>query len=311
MASIGSIDALLKKYRDVIHLGTEDRPKTWISVGPLSLNLAIGDARGIRAGRILQIVGKYSSGKSTLALDIIRQHQASDPESVVAYVDFERAFDPDYAQKIGIDLDRIHIVTADSTEQGFDIVEGFVKTGEVRLVIIDSIAAARSGTEDDKTNSDNAKMATSAGAITRFCNRVVPLLDNYDVLLVVLNQLRSNFNTLSPEKEIPFGSKALQYAASVTIQTTAVSTNDQETEIQATVKKNKVGAPRKVVKFFIRYGMGIDHDRDILDTAVNMDIVEKNKGWYKYEGENANGVDRAREAFPIADIRNKILGNGC
>jgi recombination protein RecA len=303
----GNIDALLKKYRDAIRLANEDRPKTWISLGPLSLNIAVGNSRGVKAGRIIQIVGKYSSGKSTLALDIIRQHQFDYPEAVVVYVDFERAFDKYYAQNVGVDLDRLHIVTADSTEEGFNIVEAFVKTGDIRLIIIDSIAAAKSSTENDKDYDDSMKMASSAGAITRFCNRIVPLLDNYDTLLVVLNQLRANFNTLSPEKEIPFGSKSLQYATSVTIQTTNIQNTQDETEIQAVIKKNKVGAPRHVTKFFIKYGQGIDHAQDVLTLALERGIINKSGAWFAYGDRKAQGMNKATQEFPIEEIKQKIL----
>ncbi len=303
---MSGVAKILERYKDVIRVASEDRPRSWISLGPLSLNLAVGNPKGVKAGRIVQIVGKFSSGKSTLALDIIAQYQRQ-YEAPAIYVDFERSFDSDYAGKMGVDVDRLHIVTADSTEDGFNIIEALVKTGEIRLVVVDSIAAAKSSTENDKDYDDNMKMASSAGAITRFCNRIVPLLDNYDTLLVVLNQLRANFSTLSPEKEIPFGSKSLQHAVSITIQTVALHTTDQETEVQATIKKNKVGAPRRVAKYFIRYGHGIDHARDIIDLGVEQGIVEKNKGWMTYEGRKANGIANARAEFPIDEIKERIL----
>lgn len=306
MATLNGIEKLLQKYKDAVHLASEESPKSWISLGPLSLNIAVGDVRGVRAGRIVQIVGKFSSGKSTLALDIISQYQKH-YEAPALYVDFERSFDKYYAISSGVDVERLHRVTADSTEQGFNIIEEFVKSGSIRLIVIDSIAAAKASSENDKDYDDSMKMASSAGAITRFCNRIVPLLDNYDTLLVVLNQLRSNFNTLSPEKEIPFGSKALQHAVSVTIQTTALHTTAEETEVQAVIKKNKVGAPRNVAKYFIHYGQGIDHAQDVINLAVERDIVFKTGSWFNYNGVKAQGMSNACEAFPIGEIRSLVL----
>ncbi len=306
MSSTNGIDKLLQKYKNAVRLGSDERERSWISLGPLSLNLAVGNPKGIRAGRIVQIVGKFSSGKSTLALDIIAQYQRQYNTPAI-YVDFERSFDRDYARSAGVDTDNIHIVAADSTEEGFNIIEEFIKTGDVRLIVIDSIAAAKSSTENDKDYDDSMKMASSAGAITRFCNRIVPLLDNYDTLLVVLNQLRSNFNTLSPEKEIPFGSKALQHATSVTIQTTALHTTDTETEVQAIIKKNKVGAPRHVTKYFIRYGKGIDHAQDIITLAIDAGIVNKSGAWFSYNNTKAQGMARACEEFPIEELKGLVL----
>lgn len=303
---MSGVEKILQRYKDVIRVASEDRPRSYISLGPLSLNLAVGNPKGVKAGRIVQIVGKFSSGKSTLALDIIAQYQRQ-YEAPAIYVDFERSFDADYASSAGVDVDRLHIVTADSTEDGFNIIEALVKTGEIRLIVVDSIAAAKSSSEDGKEYDDNARMASSAGAITRFCNRIVPLLDNYDTLLVVLNQLRANFSTLSPEKEIPFGSKSLQHAVSITIQTVALHTTDQETEVQATIKKNKVGAPRRVAKYFIRYGHGIDHAQDIVNLGIERGIVQKAGAWFSYEGKKAQGMTRACDEFPVDEIKERIL----
>lgn len=297
---------LLKKYKDAIALGSEVRPKTRISLGPMSLNIAVGDIRGIEAGRIVQIVGKYSSGKSTLALDIIGQHQKSTGYPVV-YVDFERSFDRDYARVIGVDTDRLYIIRANSTEEGMTQVENIIKTGEVKLVVIDSIAAAKSSTEDDKDYSDNAKMASSAGLITRFCNRVVPLLDNHDVLLLVLNQLRANFNTMSPEKEIPFGGKSLHYHTSVMVQLTNIKNTEDETDIRAVVKKNKVGAPRHITEFTIKYGTGIDHARDILNLAIERGIVIKSGAWLSHGTKKTQGIEKACAEFPMQEILLAII----
>lgn len=302
-----NLEALLKKYKGAVQLASEERPKTRISLGPLSLNLAVGHPLGVQAGRIVQIAGRYSSGKSTLALDIVAQYQKS-LNIPAAYVDFERAFDKDYAHNIGVDLSNLHMVRTDSVEEGLNIVESLIKTNEVKLIVIDSIAAAKPASENEKDYDDAQKMANSAAVITRFCYRVIPLLDNHDVLLLVLNQLRSNFNTMSPEKEIPFGAKALGYNTSVLIQTVAVSNGEDESEIQATIKKNRTGPPRRAIRFNINYGIGIDHDKDIIDLAVEHGLVEKSgSSWWKYNGVSLQGMDKAKTQFPIDELRAKII----
>ena len=300
------LDLLLKKYQDAVQPASVERPKTRISLGPLSLNIATGHPAGVKAGRIIQIAGKYSSGKSTLALDIIAQHQKATGNAVV-YVDFERALDEDYAERIGVQLDLLHVVRADTVEQGLSIIEALIKSGDIRLVVIDSIAAAKPASENDKDYDDAQKMASSAGAITRFCYRVVPLLDNHDTLLVVLNQLRMNFNTMSPEKEVPFGAKALGYNTAILIKTQAIKNTEDFTHIQVSIGKNKVAPPRQVCSFVIKYGEGIDHAQDIITLALERDIVVKAGSWLSYGGKKVQGLEKACVEFPIDEIRQKIL----
>lgn len=297
---------LLKKYEDAVALGSTERTKTCFSLGPLSLNLAVGDVDGIKSGRVVQIVGKYSSGKSTLALDIIAQHQRQSGLPVI-YVDFERAYDPVYAKAIGVNTDLLHIVRADSTEDGLTIAENFIKTGEIKLVVIDSIAAAKPSSENDKDYNDPARMGGNSGIISRFVNRIVPLIDNNDVLLVLLNQLRANFNTLSHEKEVPYGAKSLHYATSVMIQTTNIKNTEDETEIQAVIKKNRVGAPRHVTRFFIKYGQGIDHAQDVIQLAIDRGLVSKSGSWFAYRDTKVQGMEKAVAEFPVDEIRTSIV----
>jgi len=303
---VSSLTDLLKKYQDVISLGSIDRPKTMFSLGPLSLNLAVGNPNGVQSGRIIQIAGKYSSGKTTLAQDIVAQHQKA-TGLPVAYIDFERAFDKDYAQKIGVNTDKLHIVRADTTEQGLDICEALIKSGDIRLVVIDSVAAAKPSSEDDKSYEDSPKVGGNSIIISRFCNRIVPLIDNNDVLIVLLNQLRANMNTMSPEREIPYGAKSLHFATSVLIRTTNIKTTAEVTDIQAVVHKNKVGAPRHVAQFSIRFDRGIDHAQDIVQLAIERDLVHKSGSWLTYGSKKVQGIERAGAEFPVDEIRARII----
>jgi len=297
---------LLKKYKEFISLGNKERQKTFFSLGPLSVNLSVGDSRGIPSGRLVQVVGKQSSGKSTLALDIMAQHQRTSGLEVV-YIDFERSYDMDYAAAIGIDLGRLYVVRPDTTEQGLNIAEEAIKSGEIKLVVIDSIAAAMPSSELPKDYDDSPKMASNAGLITRFANRIIPLLDNNDALLIVLNQLRKNFSTLSPETEIPFGGMSLQYATAVTLHVTKTSTKDTFQTTQVVVKKNKVSAPQGRCEFTIQYGVGIRHDLDLLTLAIGVGLVVKNGAWLSYNDIKVQGLDKAAVEFPLQEIRDRLL----
>lgn len=303
---MGQLDELLKKYKDTVTVGSTVKDRTWFSCGTLSLNLSIGDARGVQSGNIVQIVGKYSSGKSTLALDIAAQHQHATGLPVI-YVDFERAYDKQYAETVGVNSDLLYIVRADSTEDGLSFVEQAVKTSETKLVIIDSIASAKPSSEDTKDYNDAQRMGGNSGILSRFVNRIVPLIDNKDVLLVLLNQLRANFNTMSHEREVPYGAKSLHYATSVMIQLSNVETKETFTRIDAIIRKNRVGSPKHKSSFTIEYGAGIDHDLDIIELAILKDIVKKSGSWISYEGHKIQGLDKASKEFPIDEIKSRIL----
>lgn len=303
-----SIEKLIKKYQDYIQTGDVERPKSWFSLGPLSVNLAVGDPRGVQSGRIVQIVGKQSSGKSTLALEIARQYQ-EDTKLPVLYVDFERAYDRNYARSIGVNIADLLMVRPDTTEIGMNIIEDAIKESGIKLVIIDSIAAAMPSTELQKDYDDAQKMAGNATIITRFCNRIVPVLDNYDTLLVVLNQNRKNFSTLSKEDEVPFGGTALQYATSVTLQVTRIETKENYQTTQVIIKKNRTNAPQGRAAFRIDYGKGINAKLDIFELALARGWIEKSGAWYTYKEFKGQGKENASESFPIDELRQRLLEN--
>ncbi len=302
----GQLEALLKKYKDTVTLGTTEKERTWFSSGPLSLNLAIGDARGVQSGNIMQLVGKYSSGKSTLALDIAAQHQRATGLPVM-YVDFERAYDKKYAEIIGIDSSLLYKIQADTTEDGLSIVEEAIGTDETKLVIIDSIASAMPSSELKKDYNDAQRMGGNSGILSRFMNRIIPLIDNHDVLLILLNQLRANFSTMAHEKEIPYGAKSIHYATSIMVQLRNKETTEQCTEIEAIVKKNRVGSPKHKAEFVITYAMGINHALDIINLGIFYKIIDKSGSWISYNGNKVQGLDRASVEFPIDEIRQRIL----
>lgn len=301
--------SVLDKYSSFITRASDMQKHPYLSLGPLSVNIAGGNYRGIEMGRIIQLVGRPSSGKSTLSLDIIRQYQHDYPDHDVLYVDFERSLDPEYAASCGVDIDRVLRVHADTTEQGFDIIEAVVQEEDHRLIVVDSVAAARPSSEDNKGYSDNPKMASSAGILSRFCNRINPILDNTGSAVIMINQLRRNFNTLSPETEIPFGGMALSFYTAMTIHLTRTKTEDVKQTVQAVIYKNKKGAPKHRAEFKIVYGTGVDHVEDVLEVARSMGIVSKSEkgGWYTYGELKAQGSEKAAGVLPIDEIRERII----
>lgn len=301
-----AVDSLLKKYNKTLTLASQVKPKSLYSLGTLSLNMAVGNVEGVPGGKIIMLLGKQSSGKSTLAMEGIAAYQRSHPEEQALYIDFERSIDPLYARNMGIDLDRLIVVREDTTEDGLDRCEEFIHAG-IKYVVIDSVAAANPKSELDKGYGDSPKMASNAGLMTRFCNRIVPLIDNKDAILVLINQYRKNFSQMSRETEIPWGSLALQYTTSVIISLARIATEGKEQTVQAIIKKNKVGSPQTRTDFVIQYGSGIDHALDILTIALNSGIIQRSGAWYEFNGHKAQGMEKAKSTFPIDELQSLVI----
>lgn len=295
----------LDKYKSFIKSASAVSAMKFFPFSLLSLNLAIGDVRGIRGGRLIQLIGNPSSGKSTLALDLIANAQKAGVKC--AYVDFERTFDPEYSKVLGVDLDNLQMVKPDFAEQGLEITELLIKEGGVQLVVIDSIPAAVPSTESEKGYGDSEKMAVAAGYITRFCRRVVPIVDNYNALIVVLNQYRANISTLARSESKPYGPRALGYASSLIIELSRIKNEDLKTIVQAKATKNKMAPERKLSEFTLVYGQGPDYKLDVITLAEQYGIVTKRGAWYVYGTDKVQGVDSAKNQFPIKEIYEKLL----
>lgn len=295
----------LDKYKAFIKSAAAVPSAMFFPFSLLSLNLAVGDIRGIKGGRIVQLIGNPSSGKSTLALDLIANAQKAGIKC--AYVDFERTFDPVYSKTLGVDLDNLQMVKPDFAEQGLEITELLIKEANVQLVIIDSIPAAVPSTESEKGYSDAEKMAVAAGYITRFCRRIIPIIDNYNAMIVILNQYRANISTLARSESKPYGPRALGYASSVIIELARIKNEDIKTTVQAKVTKNKLAPERKVSEFTLVYGEGPDTTLDMLTLAEQHGIITKRGAWYVYEDIKAQGVENAKVQFPLDTIRAKLL----
>lgn len=295
----------LDRYKAFIKNASQVNEGIFIPFSLLSLNIVLGDIRGIRSGKIVQLIGNPSSGKSTLALDLIASAQRAGIKC--AYVDFERTFDPDYSNALGVDLEKLQMVKPDFAEQGLEITELLIKEANVQLVVIDSIPAAVPSVESEKGYSDAEKMAVAAGYITRFCRRVIPIIDNYNALIVILNQYRANISTLARSESKPYGPRALGYSSSLIIELTRVKNEDTRTFVQARATKNKLAPERKVTEFTLVYGQGPDTSGDLLTLAEQAGIVTKRGAWYMYNESKAQGIENAKNTFPINEIREQLL----
>jgi len=295
----------LEKYKAFIKAASSVSEFTYIPFSLMSLNQVVGDSRGVKSGRIIQLIGNPSSGKSTLALDLIANAQKLGLKC--AYVDFERTFDAGYSKVLGVDLDNLQMVKPDFAEQGLEITELLIKDGGVQLVVIDSIPAAVPSVESEKGYNDNEKMAVAAGYITRFCRRVIPILDNNSALIVILNQYRANISTLARSESKPYGPRALGYASSLILDLARIKNEDTRTLIQARASKNKLAPERGITEFTLVYGRGPDVAGDILTLAEQRGIVQKRGAWYMYATYKAQGIENAKLQFPLEEIRVKLV----
>lgn len=299
------IGDILKQYKGMVNV---ERQETYIPFSSPTLNTLVG-GKGVRSGRLIQLIGDKSSGKTTLALDLVRNAQKivndkGEPRGVV-YVDFERTYDPAYAAICGVDTDNLFVVTPPSTELGFEIVEEVAKAGAA-LIVIDSVPAAVPSIELEKEYTEEQKMAIGASIITRFCKRIVPVLDDHNVLLVVINQWRANFSTMSKRVVSPYGPKQLQYSSSLTIELTRIKNEDVRTTVQVVVEKSKQGKEREKAEIIIGYAQGLDIAADIILNAIERGIVTQSGAWFKYGELRAQGMENAKSIFPIEELRSKL-----
>lgn len=300
-----SLEDIKRKYRQFINQNVEH---SLFDFGPLNLTYAIGGRYdGVLSGKIYQIVGRESSGKTTLAVDVAAQFVRRYPDQTVLWVDFERSVEYPYFEACGFRADSFIRLTPNYAEDGLNAVQEFIENG-VRLVVIDSVAFAVPRAHAGKSFGETMKMAATASLMTEFCKRMVPLIDNNDAAIILINQLRKNFSTMSHEEHVPFGGTAIQQATNVTVMLTAVSREETKQHVAATVYKNKQGAPRQRVEFPIVYGRGIDHAEVILSMARSCGIIEVNGSWYKYNDVSVQGIEKAKQQLPITEIAAKLKG---
>jgi recombination protein RecA len=257
-----------------------------ISTNCLSLDAAIG-VGGLPRGRIVEIYGPESSGKTTLALQVVAQAQKLG--GVAAYIDAEHALDPDYAGKLGCDIENLLISQPDSGEQALEIAETLVRSNSVDVIVIDSVAALVPRAELDGEMGDS-HMGLQARLMSQALRKLTGIVSTSNTCFIFINQLREKIGVFFGSPETTTGGKALKFYASVRIDIRrigAIKDGDKMVGNRTKVKivKNKVAPPFHECEFDIMYGEGISREGDLLDLAVNNNVVEKSGAWFSYKGE--------------------------
>jgi recombination protein RecA len=280
-----------------------------IPTGALSLDIALG-VGGVPRGRVVEIFGPESSGKTTVGLHIIAEAQRAG--GTAAFIDAEHALDPSYAAHLGVDIDNLIVSQPDTGEQALEITEALVRSGAVDVIVVDSVAALVPKAEIDGEMGD-AHVGLQARLMSQALRKLAGVISKSSTVAIFINQLREKVGIMFGNPETTPGGRALKFYASVRLDVRKTETLRNGTDIVGTrtkvkVVKNKVAPPFKEAEFDIIYGEGISKEGCILDIAVNMEIIEKSGAWFAYHGQRiGQGRDNARLFLKNSpDIRDEI-----
>ena len=288
-----------------------------ISTGAITLDYALG-VGGVPKGRVIEIFGPESSGKTTLAQHIVAEAQKAN--GIAAYIDAEHAMDPEYARKLGVKVDELLISQPDTGEQALDIVEQLVRSGAIDVIVVDSVAALVPKAEIDGEMGDS-HMGLQARLMSQALRKLTAVVSKTRTAVIFINQLRQKIGSFYGSPETTTGGNALKFYASIRMDIRKIETlkNKDGVEYANRVKvkivKNKVAPPFRVAEFDLIYGEGISKEGSLIDLSVDMNIVNKSGAWFSYGDEKiGQGRDRVREYLRdnpkiLKEIEQKVKEN--
>ncbi len=294
----------------VMRLGDQPSvPMDVIPTGAIALDIALGIG-GLPRGRVVEIYGPESSGKTTVALHAVASAQAAG--GIAAFIDAEHALDPVYAQKLGVNIDDLYVSQPDTGEQALEIADTLVRSGAIDLIVIDSVAALTPKAEIEGEMGDS-HVGLQARLMSQALRKMTGALSNTGTTLIFINQLREKIGVMFGSPETTTGGKALKFYASVRMDIRRIETLKDGTEpvgsrTRVKVVKNKVAPPFKQAEFDILYGLGISREGGLIDIGVDQGFVRKAGAWYTYEGDQlGQGKENARAFLrDNPDLANEI-----
>ena len=276
-----------------------------IPTGSIDLDIALGIG-GIPKGRVVEIYGPESSGKTTVTLHMIAEAQKRG--GVAAFIDAEHALDPAYAEKIGVNIDDLIVSQPDTGEQALEIVDALVRSGAIDIVVIDSVAALVPKAEITGEMGDS-HVGLQARLMSQALRKLTGIINKSNCTVIFINQLRMKIGVMFGNPETTTGGNALKFYASVRLDVRKIDTIKKDSEVigsrtRVKVVKNKVAPPFKQGEFDSTYGEGISREGSVLDVAANVDIIKKSGSWYSYEG---NKIGQGRENVKEYLIQNPLV----
>lgn len=268
-----------------------------VPTGALSLDIALGIG-GLPKGRVIEVYGPESSGKTTVALHVVAEVQKMG--GIAGFIDAEHALDPVYAKNIGVDIDNLYISQPDSGEQALEITETMVRSGAVDIVIVDSVAALVPKAEIDGDMGDS-HVGLQARLMSQALRKLTSVISKSNCIVIFINQLREKVGVMFGNPETTTGGRALKFYASVRLDVRRIEALKQAGEVignrtRIKVVKNKVAPPFREAEFDIMFGQGISREGDILDLAAGCDVINKSGAWYAYKGEKiGQGRENAKQ----------------